>query len=239
MAQCAFLGGRGPRAEDHLQLGLALPLLQTHADVARRLQPLEARQQGVELGVGPAHEQAADPSVVDAVHRLHRGAEYFLHRVAGLDDVEEHRGGNRRHQRTGEAFAAHWRVGDGRAVVEGGPGRQACGAGDDRGAVSLIDRCSRAETARERVAGDDLPDLKEHRCVGVADLHQIQQHLALPRIAHGHRVVEAVARHRTRPDTRAASAGQPDRCHTECRHRDSFHHACPPTSGSARTRRGP
>ncbi len=74
---------------------------------------------------------------------------------------------------------------------------------------------SAARTAREDgpagrqdglqlVAGDHLAYIHEHRCVGIAQLDDIEERLLLPGIGHRRREVEPVAIERHRPVVHAA-----------------------------------
>ena len=66
----------------------------------------------------------------------------------------------------------------------------------------------RGERALHRVAADDLPDIQEHRRVAVAELRQVQQHLALPRLGDGRRVIKPDPGHRAGADGAAGHAQQ-------------------------------
>jgi hypothetical protein len=49
-----------------------------------------------------------------------------------------------------------------------------------------------------------MADVKEHGGVAVANLHQVEERLALPLLGHGLGVVETVPAHRARPHARAS-----------------------------------
>ena len=220
-----------PQGQHH---GLfATDALHAQTDGARVLDPPEPRQELVEFRVGrpPPCGPAAEP-ILDAVERVHRQPQRQVDGIPCLDQAQNRRGGNWRHQGAGKPLAHQRRVGDGRSIGElalraqpdaavGNPRHHAAGAEDVP---------CRRERALHRVAADDLPHVQEHRGVAVAELHQVQQHLALPGLGHGRGIVEPVPGHRGGPDART-SHQQQDR-HQDCaRNRDrAWQHSDPSPS---------
>jgi hypothetical protein len=182
-----------------------------------------------------ARDAAGHAPVVDAVDRLHGKPEHDIDREARLQDVHDGLRRDAAHDRAREALARQRRVGDRRAVVVGDAGRRADGTGDglERGAlVEGIETRRAGNRALHRVAGDDLADIHEDGNVAVADLHQIEQHLGLPRFAHRAGIVEAIAGHRARPHAFAS-------CHGKERHQQQRpDRASQSASSGARTQLG-
>ena len=187
----------------------------SYADVTGILDTAKLIQQLVELRIRRPNmfvrNATRHTAVVDAVDRLHGEPQHHVDREPGLEHVHDGRRRNIRHHRACKTLPRHRRVRDGRAVVVYNPGRPSQDAGDGierRPLVECIDSRGARESPLYRVAGDDLPDVHEHRDVAVAHLHEVQQHLSLPRLAHGCAVVETIPGHRARPHAFASCHGE-------------------------------
>ena len=95
-----------------------------------------------------------------------------------------------------------------RCIHHGGPvgigtgGPQTQRIGQRRAAE--VDAPSHGDPCLQLIAADDLRDIQEHRRVRIAQLHDVEQSLLLPRGRDGLDVVEAVAIHARRAKARAA-----------------------------------
>jgi hypothetical protein len=104
--------------------------------------------------------------------------------------------------RLGELVADHRLIGDGRRVRPVARPAKREHVGLDPVGDGGLRGCGPAE----RVAVDDRADLQEHRRVGMAKAHHVEQSLPFPRFGDHLTVVHAVSGHARRRD--AGAAGQ-------------------------------
>jgi hypothetical protein len=124
--------------------------------------------------------------VLDAVDALHAQGEDDVHRIARLDQGEDRRDRDGRHQAAREALARH-----GAYVIVGRFGKLPC-VPSAKVSFTELSRRAEVDVAAQLVLADDRGDVEEDRSVRVAHLDQVQEHHLLPGRGDRFRVVEAV-----------------------------------------------